>query len=172
MCPCRAGLIDFRFGGRWRLRAYRREALDELRTMGRSVHACRVPELRAIRDAALAPVVVFRLYAPYPRLARARVRCSLCVLRVCMCVYDTYAEDLSKVQTHTSEPQDLNSISYARAVCFRLSDQRFRRTTNVTWRGQICPTKQLRRPGPGGRAATQIFAPTPTAGRSANRRAE
>jgi hypothetical protein len=127
MCPCRAGLIDFRFGGRWRLRAYRREALDELRTMGRSVHACRVPELRAIRDAALAPVVVFRLYAPYPRLARARVRCSLCVLRVCMCVYDTYAEDLSKVQTHTSEPQDLNSISYARAVCFRLSDQRFRR---------------------------------------------
>ena len=58
MCPCRAGVFDFRFGGRWRLRTYRREALDELRTMGRSVHACRVLEARAIRDAALAPVVV------------------------------------------------------------------------------------------------------------------
>ena len=58
MSPCRAGLLDFRFGGRWRRRAYQREALDVLRTMGRSVHACRALEARAIRDAALAPVVV------------------------------------------------------------------------------------------------------------------
>ena len=27
--------------------------------MGRSVHACRVPEARVIRDAAIAPVVVY-----------------------------------------------------------------------------------------------------------------
>ena len=87
MCPCCAGLLDFRFGGRWRRRAYRREALDELRTMGRSVHACRVLEAREIRDAALAPVVV------YPAVRTVSVRrqgtgtmffVSLARLHVCL----------------------------------------------------------------------------------------
>ena len=84
--------------------------------MGRSVHACRVLEARVVRDAELAPVVCIRLYAPYPCPARARVRCSLCRLRVCMCVYDTDAEDISKARTRTIKPQNHDSAALERLV--------------------------------------------------------
>jgi hypothetical protein len=84
--------------------------------MGRSVHACRVLEARVVRDAELAPVVCIRLYTPYPCPARARVRCSLCRLRVCMCVYDTDAEDISKARTRTIKPQNHDSAALERLV--------------------------------------------------------
>ena len=52
-----AGLLAFRFGHRWRRRAYRRKALDEPRAMGRNLRACRASEARAICDAPDGPVV-------------------------------------------------------------------------------------------------------------------
>jgi hypothetical protein len=57
----------------------------------------------------LHPLSCVRLYALYPRPARARVRCSLCPLRVCMCVYDTYADNTSKAQMRRSKPQNHDS---------------------------------------------------------------
>ena len=57
------------------------------------------------------PLSCVLLYASYPCPAGARVRCSLCRLCVCMCVYDTYAEDIPEARTRTSKPQNHDSGS-------------------------------------------------------------
>ena len=64
----------------------------------------------------LHPLSCVLLYASYPCPAGARVRCSLCRLCVCMCVYDTYAEDIPEARTRTSKPQNHDSGSLERLV--------------------------------------------------------
>jgi hypothetical protein len=114
--------------------------------MGRSVHACRVLEARVVRDAELAPVVCIRLYAPYPCPARARVRCSLCRLRVCMCVYDTDAEDISKARTRTIKPQNHDSAALERLVDLRHPNTDRTLESDSTLRSTMCRARVLSMP--------------------------